>query len=65
MFKQILGPSPALYVARKVGSFIRGGGDNVPQDVKPYYTDEEFFEDVIEKSASILFLSYGVFLCTK
>ena len=53
MFLQILGPSPALYMARKIRSkiLIRGGGDNLRQDVygngpDNYYTDGEFFDDV-------------------
>lgn len=57
MFLQILGPSPALYMARKIRSkiLIRGGGDHLRQDVygngpDNYYTDGEFFDDVKQDS---------------
>ena len=57
MFLQILGPSPVLYMARKIRSkiLIRGGGDNLRQDVygngsDNYYTDGEFFDDIKQDS---------------
>ena len=53
MFLQILGPSPVLYIARKIRSKIRirEGSEHLGQSVydnRPdnYYTDAEFFDDV-------------------
>ena len=54
MFSQIIGPSPALSMVRKVRSKIRirGGSDKLRQDVNrnrhdnTYYADDEFFNDV-------------------
>ena len=58
MLLRILGPSPALYMARKIRSkiLIRGGGENLHQDVRRngpdnYYTDDEFFNDVKQDSS--------------
>lgn len=54
MFSQIIGPSPALFIIRKVRSKIRirGGSDQLRQDVNrnrhdnTYYAEDEFFNNV-------------------
>lgn len=64
MFLRIIGPSPALYTARKICSkiLIRGGNEHLRQDFrnKEHYTDGEFFEHLeqgSEKTGSMVFKS--------
>lgn len=64
MFLRIIGPSPALYMARKIRSkiLIRGGGEHLRQNIRnnEQYTDGEFFDDLkqdFDKTGGTVFKS--------
>ena len=64
MFLRIIGPSPALHMAKKIRSkiLIRGGNEHLRQDLrnKEHYTDGEFFDHLnqgSERTGSTVFKS--------